>query len=74
LAQASPAREAANGVLLREPLKPTLPALDQETTPPLLSVMVIIVLLKVACIWATPFSSTRLSLRFVRLLFGFAKT
>ena len=39
---------AANGVLLREPLKPTLPALAQETTLPVLSVSVTIVLLKVA--------------------------
>src|SRR5258706_3353035 len=39
---------AAKGVLLREPLKPALPALDHETTAPLLSVRVTIVLLKEA--------------------------
>ena len=51
---------AAKGVLLREPLKPTLPALAQDTTLPVLSVKVTMVLLKVACTWATP---TRTSLR-----------
>src|SRR5258708_29708755 len=45
---------AANGVLLREPLKPTLPALAHETTLPILSVKVTIVLLKVAWTWAMP--------------------
>src|SRR5712664_1248246 len=45
---------AANGVLLREPLKPTLPALAHETTLPILSVKVTMVLLKVACTWAMP--------------------
>src|SRR5262249_16918338 len=45
---------AANGVLLREPLKPALPALDHATTLPVLSVRVTIVLLKDACTWATP--------------------
>src|SRR5215813_12362334 len=51
---------AAKGVLLREPLKPTLPALAHETTLPILSVRVTMVLLKVACTWAMP---TRTSLR-----------
>src|SRR6266566_3042885 len=51
---------AAKGVLLREPLKPTLPALAQETTLPILSVRVTIVLLNVAWTWAIP---TRTSLR-----------
>src|SRR5215470_3501135 len=51
---------AAKGVLLREPLKPTLPALAHETTLPILSVRVTMVLLKVACTWAMP---TRTSFR-----------
>src|SRR5499425_2177456 len=51
---------AAKGVLLREPLKPTLPALAHETTFPILSVRVTMVLLKVACTCAMP---TRTSLR-----------
>src|SRR5262245_35093873 len=51
---------AANGVLLREPLHPALPALAHATTLPTLSVRVTIVLLKVACTWAMP---TRTSLR-----------
>src|SRR5262249_10264035 len=38
---------AANGVLLREPLKPRVPALDHATTLPAMSVMVTIVLLNV---------------------------
>ena len=44
----SPARVAANGVLLRDPLKPWSPALAQTTVLPLMSVMVTIVLLKEA--------------------------
>src|SRR5947207_6584311 len=51
---------AANGVDLREPLKPALPALDHDTTLPILSVRVTIVLLKVAWMCATP---VRTSLR-----------
>ena len=38
----------ANGVLLRLPLKPQVPALDQHRVSPLVSVMVTVVLLKVA--------------------------
>src|SRR5258705_7507168 len=49
---------AANGVLLREPLKPTFPALAQVTTLPSVSVIVTIVLLKLACTWATPVTGT----------------
>jgi len=45
-AAASAASWAANGVPLREPLKPTLPALAQATTLPVGSVIVTIVLLK----------------------------
>src|SRR3989304_4017582 len=51
---------AANGVLLRDPLNPALPALAQATTLPILSVSVTIVLLKVAWTWAIP---TRTSFR-----------
>src|SRR5689334_3021649 len=57
-ALASAATWAANGVLLREPLKPTLPELAQVTTAPSVSVMVMIVLLKLACTWATPLVPT----------------
>ena len=39
---------AANGVPLRDPLKPIPPALDQATTAPSGSVIVMIVLLKEA--------------------------
>src|SRR5918996_5701042 len=45
---------AANGVDLREPLKPWLPADDQAIALPCASVMVIIVLLNDALTWATP--------------------
>src|ERR1700722_19477104 len=50
---------AANGVPLRDPLKPTEPALDHATTRPSGSVIVTIVLLKVACTWATPSGTAR---------------
>jgi hypothetical protein len=50
----SAATWAANGVDFREPLKPWLPADDQEIALPWASVMVIIVLLNVALTWATP--------------------
>jgi hypothetical protein len=43
----SAASPAAYGVLLREPLKPAVPADAQERTAPLGSVSVIVVLLKV---------------------------
>src|SRR5262249_51029723 len=52
---------AAKGVLLRDPLNPALPALDQATTLPILSVRVTIVLLKVACTCATPVRTSRRS-------------
>ena len=38
----------ANGVLLRLPLKPLVPVLAQQSVSPLVSVMVMLVLLKVA--------------------------
>src|SRR5260370_12021390 len=48
LAAASAAICAANGVPLRDPLKPTEPALDHEITRPCWSVSVTIVLLQVS--------------------------
>src|SRR3989338_3755758 len=54
---------AAKGVLLREPLNPALPALDQETTLPVLSVSVTMVLLNVAWMCATPMRTSRRSRR-----------
>src|SRR6202167_2390870 len=45
---------AAKAVLLREPLKPTRPALDQPSTLPCMSVIVTLVLLNVARILAMP--------------------
>src|SRR5580658_5821346 len=58
-AHASAAICAAKGVPLREPLKPTEPALDQAITVPCWSVIVTIVLLKVACTCATPSGTLR---------------
>src|SRR2546428_3008432 len=66
-AEDSAATCAANGVLLRDPLNPTLPALAQDRTLPSVSVIVTIVLLKLACTWATPLTPTRLSRFFVFL-------
>src|SRR5216110_620889 len=54
---------AAKGVLLREPLNPALPALDQDTTFPMRSVSVTIVLLNVAWMWAMPVRTSRRSRR-----------
>ena len=53
----------ANGVLLRLPLKPLVPALAQQSTSPLVSVMVIVVLLNVALMWATPTVTLRRTFR-----------
>ena len=53
-AAASAAIWAANGVDLRDPLKPTLPAVAQEMVFPSWSVMVTIVLLNDDLMWATP--------------------
>src|SRR5581483_4644684 len=50
----SAARPAAYGVLLREPLNPTAPALLQVITLPSGSVIVTIVLLKLDCTYALP--------------------
>src|SRR3569833_3052256 len=54
LAASSAASCAANGVDLRELLKPHVPALDHATTFPLTSVIDTIVLLNVAEMCATP--------------------
>jgi hypothetical protein len=69
LAACSAASWAAKGVLLRDPLNPTLPALAQVMTFPLTSVIVTIVLLKVDWIWATPFWIFRRSFFFAPELF-----
>src|SRR3954465_9735371 len=60
---ASAAICAANGVDLREPLKPTVPAEAQEITAPVGSVIVTIVLLNVLLMWASPWATFFFSLR-----------
>ena len=49
---------AAKGVDFLEPLNPAFPALAQATVSPVRVVIVMIVLLKVALMWATPSAST----------------
>src|SRR5689334_24795553 len=66
LAAASAATWAAYGVDLREPLKPSAPAEDQAIVLPWSSVMVIIVLLKLAFTCATPELMFLRSRRFTR--------
>src|SRR5262245_60962699 len=66
LAAASAATCAAYGVDLREPLKPSAPAEDQAMVLPWSSVMVIIVLLKLAFTCATPELMFFRSRRFTR--------
>src|SRR5262245_48763364 len=66
-AAVSAARWAAKGVLLRLPLKPTVPADAKHSVSPLVSVMVTMVLLNVALMWATPRLTLRLALRFLLL-------
>src|SRR6478736_184899 len=56
--QFSAATVAANGVDFLDPLKPALPAVPQVTVFPFESVIVMITLLKVAMMWATPSAST----------------
>src|SRR5208282_5880413 len=68
----------ANGVLFRLPLKPLVPALAQQSTSPLVSVIVIVVLLNVALMWATPTVTLRRTFRRAWAAcadcgFGFAK-
>src|SRR6187397_3034239 len=62
---------AANGVPLREPLKPMPPALDQATTLPSVSVIVTVVLLNDAWMCASPWWMTRFSPRFLNVFFRF---
>ena len=57
----------ANGVLLRLPLKPQVPALAQHSVSPFVSVIVTVVLLKVATMWAIPAVTLRRGLRFFPL-------
>src|SRR5579862_9053797 len=61
LAAVSDACCAANGVPLRDPRKPSEPELDQESTFPMGSVMVIIVLLNDACTCTRPEGTERFS-------------
>src|SRR5688500_20092158 len=49
---------AANGVDLREPLKPAPPEVAHESALPWRSVMVMMVLLNDACTWAMPSETT----------------
>src|SRR5215475_15456437 len=53
----------ANGVLLREPLKPDVPALAQHKASPLVSVIVTVVLLNVALMKAMPTVTLRRAFR-----------
>ena len=69
-AAVSAATPAAYGVLFRDPLNPTVPALAQESTLPLVSVNVTWVLLNVDCIYAFPTGTFRRSLRRVRVFFS----
>src|SRR5215213_4950511 len=58
---------AAYGVLLRDPLKPAVPALPHATVEPPRSVIVMIVLLKLAWMWAWPAGTFFFSRRLVFL-------
>src|SRR5262245_61379639 len=60
---------AANGVPLRDPLKPIPPALDHATTAPSGSVIVTMVLLKEAWMCAYPWCTIRFSPRFLNVFF-----
>ena len=62
----------ANGVLLRLPLKPHVPPLAQQRASPLVSVIVTVVLLKLALMKAMPTVTFRRALR--RLLLATALT
>ena len=53
---------AAYAVLLRDPLNPIFPELDQPIEFPLSSVMVTMVLLKVAVMWTMPLTTFLLPL------------
>src|SRR4029453_9034198 len=60
---------AANGVPLRDPLKPIAPALDHPTPAPSASVIVTSVLLNDAWMWTNPWCTTRFSPRFLNVFF-----
>src|SRR3954464_2886393 len=66
-AHVSAARWAANGVLLRLPLKPTVPDEAQHSASPFGSVIVTVVLLNVALICTTARLTLRRGLRFFAL-------
>src|SRR5262249_55308435 len=66
-AAVSAARWAANGVLFRLPLKPTVPAEAKQSVSPFVSVMVTMVLLNVALMWAMPRLTFRRAFRFLLL-------
>src|SRR5437868_9644589 len=62
---------AANGVPLREPLKPIPPALDHATTLPSVSVIVTVVLLNEAWMCASPWWTIFFSPRFLNVFLRF---
>src|SRR5947207_13868975 len=66
-AAVSAARWAANGVLLRLPLNPTVPDEAQHNASPLGSVIVTVVLLNVALMWTTARLTLRRVFRFLAL-------
>src|SRR5215469_4534416 len=69
-AAVSAARWAAKGVLLRLPLKPTVPAEAKHSVSPLVSVIVTMVLLNVALMCATPRLTLRRVFRFLLFATG----
>ena len=69
-AAVSAARWAANGVLLRLPLKPTVPDEAQHNASPLGSVIVTVVLLNVALMCTTARLTLRRVFRFLALATG----
>src|SRR5882672_2311396 len=69
-AAVSAARWAANGVLLRLPLNPTVPLEAQHKASPLGSVIVTIVLLNVALMCTTARLTLRRVFRFLALATG----
>src|SRR3982074_1225172 len=69
-AAVSAARWAANGVLLRLPLNPTVPEEAQHSASPLGSVMVTVVLLNVALMCTTARLTLRRVFRFLALATG----
>src|SRR5262249_13575691 len=69
-AAVSAARWAAKGVLLRDPLKPTVPEEAQQSASPLGSVIVTVVLLNVALMCTTARLTLRRVFRFLALATG----